>query len=101
MCKNKAEFSAAVAMYRKLSADKKAAEDALEIVKADMEKYLKKRGTPGGKDGKSRIVHGDGYKATLIPLERISFDEDKLKVALGDDLNDYKKSSPYNRIYVG
>lgn len=100
MCKNKLEFTAAVARYRKLSAEKKKVEAELGLIKADMEEYIKKKGVPGGKNGLSLVVFGDGYKVTLIPLENVTYDGDKLKAVLGPDLEQYKRIKPYSKIDV-
>ena len=100
MCKNKLEFTAAVSRYRKLSAEKKKVDAELDVVKDDMEEYIKKKGVPGGKNGLSLVVFGDGYKVTLIPLEHTTYDDDKLKAVLGPDLDQYKRSTPYSRIDV-
>ena len=100
MCKNKLEFTAAVARYRKLSAEKKKVEAELALIKADMEEYIKKKGVPGGKKGLSLVVFGDGYKVTLIPLVNVTYDDDKLKAVLGPDLEQYKRIKPYSKIDV-
>lgn len=100
MCKNKAEFTELVAEYRKLSAQKKKAESDLKAVKADMEEYLKAKGVPGGKDGLTLVVFGDGYKVSLTVGDKTTFDGDKLKALLGDDLCEYQKSTPYSKIDV-
>lgn len=100
MCKNKAEFTELVEKYRKLSTQKKQAETALKSVKADMEEYIKAKGTPGGKDGMTLIVFGDGYKVSLIPIDSPIFDGDKLRALLGDSLADYQKPNCYSKIDV-
>jgi hypothetical protein len=100
MCKNKVEFTELVAEYRKLSAQKKKTEDALKVVKADMEDYIKAKGTPGGKNGLTLVVFGDGYKVSLIPIENPVFDSEKLKALLGEHLAEYQKSNCYSKIDV-
>ena len=100
MCKNKTEFNALVAEYRRLSAQKKKAENDLKAVKADMEEYIRAKGVPGGKDGLTLIVFGDGYKASLIPIDSPIFDGDKLKALLGDSIAQYQKPNIYSKIDV-
>lgn len=100
MCKNKAEFDALVEEYRKLSAQIKKADERLDAVKEDMESYMKAKGTPGGKNGKTLIVYGNGYKASLTPCESSTLDKEKLTDLLGDSLAQYQKTKSYNQIRV-
>ena len=100
MCKNKQEFNLLVEKYRELTAMKKAAEEGLKKVKPDMEEYIRAKGKPSGKDGKSLVILGDDYKATLNESERMVFDGDKLADLLGPDLAQYQKSSLSTRIDV-
>jgi len=100
MCKNKAEFTELVAEYRKLSAQKKKAESDLKAVKADMEEYIRAKGVPGGKDGMTLVIFGDGYKVSLIPIDSPIFDGEKLRALLGDSLAEYQKPNVYSKIDV-
>lgn len=100
MCKNKAEFDKLVIEYRILSTMKKKVEERLKKVKPDMEKYLRAKGKPSGKNGKSLVIMGDGYKVTLSESERKLFDGDKLGALLGPDLPQYQKSSIITKIDV-
>lgn len=100
MIKNKAEFSEAVAKYRKLTAIKKQVDAELDDVKSEIIKYVEKKGKEGGKDGSSRIVYGEGYKVSVTTINRPSFDSEKLQKLLGTKLPDYQKISPYPRVSV-
>lgn len=101
MCKNKAEFTALVAKYRELTTEKKKIEASLDSVKADMEEYLKAKGTPKAEGSLTLVVFGDGYKVSLIPLENVSYDGKKLKAIFGEEaVKQCQNTKPYNRIDV-
>lgn len=100
MCKNKAEFTELVEMYRTLSSEKKRIETALDAVKADMEQYIKTKGKPKKAGSLTLVVFGHDYKVSCIPLENITYDGEKLKELLGDDIAQYQKVKPYTRIDV-
>jgi len=99
MCKNKAEFDKLVEKRRKLLATKKKAELELDKVNADMEEYLKAKGTPG--EGSAiKVVFGTGYKASLIEVTRYDPDKDKLQLIFGDKYNSITKETTYSMIKV-
>ena len=100
MCKTKAEFTELVAEFRELSAKKKKIEGKLNAVKAEMAEYIQAKGSPKCEGSMTLIVFGEGYKASLIPLNNITYDGDKLKNLLGDDISSYQNITPYNRIDV-
>lgn len=100
MCKNKAELNELVEKYRKLSAKKKKVEDELEAVKDDITEYVVNKGEKGGKNGTTLIVFGDGYKVSLITINKPIFDSEKLAALLGDKLPEYKKPNIYPKLDI-
>ena len=100
MCKTKAEFTELVAQFRDLSAKKKKIETKLNAVKAEMTEYILAKGDPKCEGSLTLIVFGDGYKASLIPLNNVTYDGDKLKALLGEDVSMYQNITPYTRIDV-
>lgn len=100
MCKNKAEFTALVEEYRKLSAQRKKIETTLDAVKAGMEEYILSKGKPKEEGSFTLVVFGDDYKVSLIPLENVSYDGKKLCELLGPNIVDYQKVKTYNRLDV-
>lgn len=100
MCKNKSEFDQLVAEYRTFATMKKKAEERLKKVKPDMEEYIRAKGIPSGKDGKSLVIFGDGYKVTLSESDRTTFNGDLLKELLGDSVAEYQNVTLVTKIDV-
>ena len=100
MCKNKSEFDQLVNEYRTFATMKKKAEERLKKVKPDMEEYIRAKGIPGGKDGKSLVIFGDGYKVTLSESDRTTFNGDLLRDLLGDSVAEYQNVTLVTKIDV-
>ena len=100
MCKNKEELSAQIIRYRKLAAESKKIETELTAVKDDIMTYVKAKGKPKAEGSSTLVVFGDGYKVSIIIANNATFDTDKLKAALGEDLSPYKKNTTYSKLDV-
>lgn len=100
MCKNKDELNTLVAKYRKLSALKKKIDTTRDGIKDEIIDYATRKGEKGGDNGTTLIVFGDGYKISVITIDKPAFDSDKLKALLGDKLSDYQKVSSYPKLDI-
>jgi hypothetical protein len=100
MCRNKAEFDAAVARYRHLNTIKKQAEAELDAVKEEIIDYVTKKGKDSGKNNGGHVVYGEGYKVSVTPIVKANFDTEKLQAFFGDSLPNFQKMSEYNKVIV-
>ena len=100
MCKNKNEFDQLVVQRMKANALKKKLEAKVEALDAEISEYIKNKGTPGGKDNKTLIIYGDGYKASLIEITQYNPDREKLKAYFGDEYVQYQKPNTYSRVDI-
>lgn len=100
MCKNKEELNAQIARYRKLTATSKKIEAELSEVKDDIMAYVNAKGKPKEEGSPTLVVFGDGYKVSIIIANNTTFDSDKLKAALGEDLSPYKKNTTYPKLDI-
>ena len=100
MCKNKEELAAQITRYRKLTATSKKIEAELSEVKDDIMAYVNAKGKPKSEGSTTLVVFGDGFKVSVIITNKPTFDTDKLKEALGEDLSAYKKNTSYPRLDV-
>jgi len=100
MCNNKQEFSEKVERYRKLTATAKKIDSELKAVKDEMMAYVNAKGKPKEEGSTTLVVFGDDYKVSVIITNNSTFDTDKLKAILGDDLSAYKKTSSSPRLDV-
>ncbi len=100
MCKNKEELNALVAKYRKLASLEKKISTARKAISDDIIDYATRKGEKGGKNGTTLIVFGDGYKVSVITIDKPLFDSDKLSELLGDKISEYQKISSYPKLDI-
>ena len=100
MCKNKKEFDQFVSKYRELSAAQKLIDAQLNDVKKELKEYTLKKGKPGGKNGLSRVVFGDGYKVSCSEVNSTSLDSTKVAEYLGDKLPEFQKVNSYMKLDI-
>ena len=95
MCKNKKELTELVAKRRELDAEKKKIESKIKKINEDIIEYVLAKGETGGKDNRTLIVIGEGYKISYITVVSHPLDSDKVKEFLGEKLPDFltEKSS--------
>lgn len=78
--------------YRQYHCIKKEAEKQLELLKKDIIAFLD--------ENEVNDYIGDDFNFKRIEKTKTSFDNDKLKELLGNEISDYQKTMKYNEIRV-
>lgn len=78
--------------YRQYNCIKKEAEKQLELLKKDIIAFLD--------ENEVNDYIGDDFNFKRIEKTKTSFDNDKLKELLGNEISDYQKTMKYNEIRV-
>ena len=100
MCKNKDELNKLVEKRRKLTSEKEKIEEKLKEVNNDIIEYVLAKGIAGGKDNKTLIVIGDGYKISYITITQHRFDAKKLEAFFGDQSDKFKTTNTYPKLDI-
>jgi hypothetical protein len=100
MCKNKDELNELVAKRRKLTAEQKKINEKLDKINEDIIEYVLAKGTAGGKDNKTLIVIGDGYKISYITITQHPLDKKKVEEFLGERLPEFQKTNSYPKLDI-
>ena len=100
MCKNKKELAELVAKRRELDAKKKKIDSQIKKINEDIIEYVLAKGEIGGKDNRTLVVIGDGYKISYITVISHPLDNDKVKEYLGDKLPDFLTEKSSNKLDI-
>jgi hypothetical protein len=92
------EFRKMAIEYRQYHNMKKDAENHMNILKNSIIEYLIANGID--KNDKTKQYVDLDFSATLTISERTSFDSDKLKELLGDEIGDYQQNTEYKILKV-
>lgn len=95
MCHNKKELQSAVSKYRRLQSAKVEVEKRLDELKAEINEYLDYNGI----QPKEKVI-GPNYIVSYSVFERGSFNTDRLKEELGENLDYFKDFTKCRRLTV-
>ena len=95
MCKTKKDLQSAVAKYRRLKVEEDAIKEQLADLKEEIFEYLDDHNIQP-----KEKVKGPNYIISFSICQSSTFDQELLKIQLGDDLSGFKKFSSYRRLTV-